>query len=185
MLVCSDVSKDGNKILATMAPDGQPDIYEIDVTSGAKRRITDFGGIDVGGRYVDDESRVVFVSNRLGYANIFKQSLRGSSVMSLVSRGKNNNQCDAYGDMIVFASRETANASGNTFNLYLADSSGNNIYPLTASGENQYPRFSTNGEVVLFVKNVGGSSQIGYINLETKQSELFTLEGKKIQSIDW
>ncbi|MBN2768746.1 MAG: Tol-Pal system protein TolB [Campylobacterales bacterium] len=186
MLVCSDVSKNSEKILATMAPEGQPDIYEINVMNGAKKRITDFGGIDVGGRYVDDESRVVFVSNRLGYANIFKQSLSGSSVVPLISRGKNNNQCDAFEDKIVYASRETSSASsGNTFNLYLANSNGGNIYPLTGSGENQYPRFSTDGKVILFVKNSNNSSQIGYINLETKQSELFSLSGKKVQSIDW
>lgn len=186
MLVCSDVSENGEKILATMAPEGQPDIYEIDVASGAKKRITNFGGIDVGGRYVDDESRIIFVSNRLGYANIFKQSINGSSVVPVVNRGKNNNQCDAFGDKIVYASRETSSASsGNTFNLYLANSSGGNVYPLTASGENQYPRFSMNGKVVLFVKNSRDTSQIGYINLETKQSELFALNGKKVQSIDW
>jgi TolB protein len=103
-----------------------------------------------------------------------------------VNRGKNNNQCDAFGGKIVYASRETSSASsGNTFNLYLANSNGGNIYPLTASGENQYPRFSTNGKVVLFVKNSRDGSQIGYINLETKQSELFSLGGKKVQSIDW
>ncbi len=31
MIVCSDVSKDGNKLLLTMAPDAQPDIYEYNV----------------------------------------------------------------------------------------------------------------------------------------------------------
>jgi len=181
MLVCSDINKNGTKALLTMAPNGQPDIYELDVTTKQTRRLTDFGGIDVGGRYVDDDSSIVFVSNRLGYPNIFRQSLFGSGLTQVVHHGRNNNQVDAYGDKIVYASRE----SSRSFNLYLANLNGSQAYPLTSTGENQFPRFSSNGKVVLFVKQQGSGSAIGYINLETKQSEHFSLGGKKVQSIDW
>ena len=68
MLVCSDVNKNGSKLLLTMAPQGQADIYEVSSSGGSKKRITSFNGIDVNGRYVDNESSIVFVSNRLGYA---------------------------------------------------------------------------------------------------------------------
>jgi len=47
MLACSDVSKDGSKLLLTMAPNSQPDIYIF--SNGQKKRITKFSGIDVGG----------------------------------------------------------------------------------------------------------------------------------------
>lgn len=181
MLVCSDVNSNGTKALLTMAPNGQPDIYELDVATKQTRRLTDFGGIDVGGRYVDDYSGILFVSNRLGYPNIFKKSLFGSGVTQVVHHGRNNNQVDAFGDKIVYASRDAK----RSFNLYLASSSGSGAYPLTSSGENQFPRFSSNGKVVLFVKQQGQGSAIGYINLETKQSEHFSLGGKKVQSIDW
>ena len=50
MLVCSDVSKNGSKILLTMAPEGQADIYEVTVSSRAKQKITSFKGIDVNGK---------------------------------------------------------------------------------------------------------------------------------------
>ena len=186
MIVCSDVKANGSKILVTMAPDAQPDIYEMSASGGSKKRITSFNGIDVSGKYVDNESRIAFVSNRLGYANIFKKSIGGSGVTQVVYRGRDNNALDAYGSKIVYSSRESKNSFGNnSFNLYLISSNGSGRRPLTTTGTNQFPHFSTDGTVVQYIKHRGGSSSIGYINLNSKQSLLFPLGGRKIQSIDW
>lgn len=186
MLVCSDVSKDGSKLILTMAPNGQADIYEFNVASEAKTRITKFNGIDVGGKYVDDESRIVFVSNRLGYANIFKKSIHSGALTQVVYHGRNNNACDAYDGKVVYSSRESKNRFGaNTFNLYLTSSRGGSTRPLTTTGANQFPRFSSDGSVILYIKHRGNGSSIGYTNLASYQSLLFPLSGNKIQSIDW
>ncbi len=186
MMVCSDVSKDGSKLLLTMAPEGQADIYEFDLGSKSKTRITDFKGIDVNGRYIDNEGSVVFVSNRLGYANVFKKSIHGQATSQVVYHGRNNNACDAYGDKIVYSSRESNNAfSNNTFNLYMTSSGSSDTRPLTTTGTNQFPRFSTDGSVILFLKQSGRSSSIGYINLISQQSLLFPFNDRKVQSLDW
>jgi len=186
MLVCSDVSNDGSKLLLTMAPQGQTDIYELSLATKAKKRVTKFKGIDVNGRYVNNEKSVVFVSNRLGYANVFKKSLSSAATSQVVYHGHNNNACDAKGDKIVYASRESNNAfADNTFNLYLSSNSTSNTRPITTTGANQFPRFSTDGSVVLFLKQRGGDTSVGYINLTSFQSLLFPYNGNKIQSIDW
>lgn len=186
MLVCSDVSKDGSKLLLTMAPEGHAEIYELDLASKAKRRVTNFKGIDVNGRYVDDESRIIFISNRLGYANVFKKSIQGGATSQVVYHGRNNNACDAHGDKIVYSSRESSNAFGdNTFNLYLASTGSSDTRPITTTGANQFPRFSTDGSVILFLKQSGRSTSIGYINLASRQSLLFPFNDRKVQSIDW
>jgi TolB protein len=186
MLVCSDVSKDGSKILLTMAPEGHADIYELDLASKSKKRVTKFKGIDVNGRYIDDESKIVFISNRLGYANVFKKSIKSAAASQVVYHGRNNNACDAYGDKIVYSSRESNRAFGdNTFNLYLASSGSSDTRPITTTGSNQFPRFSSDGSVILFLKQRGHSSSIGYINLGSQQSLLFPFNDRKVQSIDW
>lgn len=185
MLVCSDVNKNGSKILLTMAPNGQADIYEMSLSSRSTRRVTNFAGIDVGGKYLNGGSSIAFVSNRLGYANIYKTSLSGGSVTQLVSRGKNNNAVDTNDDKVVYSSRESSSAFGaNSFNLYLTNSSGSSIKVLTTTGINQFPRFSANGDTILYVKHQNNRSSIGYINLASKQNMLFPLGGK-VQSIDW
>jgi TolB protein len=186
MMVCSDVSKNGKKLLLTMAPEGQPDIYELDLSTGSKRRVTRFNGIDVNGKYVDDESRMVFVSNRLGYANIFKKDIHGSAVSQVAYRGRNNNAVDAYGSKIVYASRESSSAFGNnTFNIYLTSTNDTSTRPLTTTGNNQFPHFSSDGNIVQYIKQTDSGSSVGYINLQSRQSLLFPFEGKRIQAIDW
>ncbi|CAA6801198.1 MAG: tolB protein precursor, periplasmic protein involved in the tonb-independent uptake of group A colicins [uncultured Sulfurovum sp.] len=186
MLVCSDVSKDGSKLLLTMAPEGQADIFEFDVATKSKKQITRFRGIDVSGKYVDNESRIVFVSNRLGYANIFKKAIHSSAISQVVYHGRNNNACDAHDGKIVYTSRESKNSFGsNVFNLYLTQSGSSTARPLTSTGANQFPRFSTDGSVLLYLKQHGQRTSIGYTNLNSHQSLLFPFSGKKIQSIDW
>lgn len=186
MVVCSDVSKNGSKLLLTMAPKGQADIYEFSVGSGAKTQITNFNGIDVNGRYSEDESRVIFISNRLGYATVFQKSLYSSAATQVVHHGQKNSACDVHKETVVYSARESNSNSGrNSFNLYLTSLSGSDTRPITSSGSNQFPRFSTDGTVVLFLKQNGGMTSIGYTNILSHQSLLFPFNGQKIQSIDW
>lgn len=186
MIVCSDVSESGSKILVTMAPDGQPDIYEMSSSGGGKRKVTNFNGIDVNAKYVNNESAIVFVSNRLGYANIFKKSLSGGGTSQIVHSGRNNNSCDAYGNSVIYSARESNSAfGGNSFNIYITSSNGSGSRRLTTTGANQFPRFSSDGSVVLFLKQTAHSTSIGYTNLNSKQSLLFPFNGRKVQSIDW
>ena len=39
MLACSDSSSDGNRLLLTMAPYGQADIYEYDTLTNSAKRV--------------------------------------------------------------------------------------------------------------------------------------------------
>ncbi len=73
MAVCSDVSEDGNKLLLTLAPSGQPDIYLYDLVSNEKKRITDYSGIDVNGQFMGSDT-IAFVSNRFGNPIFFQKN---------------------------------------------------------------------------------------------------------------
>ena len=179
MLACSDVSKDGSKLLLTMAPNSQPDIYLF--SNGNLKRLTKFSGIDVGAKFVDNESAFVFVSNRLGSANIFKKSINGGAVTQVVHHGKNNSSCDAFDSQIVYSSKE----GRGVFNIYLASSDGSQVRPLTSGGVNQFPRFSFDGNAIMYIKRDYGGNSIGFINLGANRSELFKLGISRIQSIDW
>ena len=179
MLVCSDVSRDGSRLLLTMAPNGQPDIYEYSV-GGTANKITNFRGIDVNGKYIGDESRIVFVSNRMGRPNIYSKSIGSSSVSKVRQYGNNNSSCDAFDQYILYSVKE-----GGATNIYLGSAYSSYIRPLTSNGSNQLPRFSNNGKVVLYIKQNRGKNSIGYMNLATKESSLYPMINGQIQSIDW
>ena len=186
MLVCSDVRADGQRLLLTMAPQGQPDIYEYTVASGESRRLTDFSGIDVGGKYADEERTLIFISNRLGYPNLFKKPIQGGPISQLVYHGRNNDSCDAFNEKVVYSSRESDNSfGGKAFNLYLTTTDGSYVRPLTSGGINQFPRFSPDGNTVLYIKRGQSGNSIGYIGLNTNMSMLFPLGIQRLQSIDW
>ncbi len=186
MIVCSDVSKDGSKLLITMAPHDQPDIYLYNRYNASKKRITTYKGIDVNGNFVDNESGVVFISERLGYPNIFHTSINGGRAEQMVYHGKNNSSCTTHGNYIVYSSRDAKSDVGRgVFNLYLISTKTDYIRKLTNGGKNMFPRFSDDGESVLFIKESGGVSSLGILRLNANRTFLFPLRVGKIQSIDW
>jgi len=186
MITCSDVNSKYDKLLLTMAPDGQPDVYLYDVKSGDKERLTHYKGIDVSGQFLDDDKRIAFVSERLGSPNVFAQTIGEKAVEQLVFYGKNNNSCSAFRNYIVYTSRETSNAfSQNAYNLHLISTQTEYVRHLTATGVNQFPKFSNDGGAIIFIKHFKRQSALGIIRLKENKSFLFPLKVGKIQSLDW
>jgi len=185
MLVCSDVSADGKKLLLTMAPKGQPDVYEYDTTTKKLQQITTYSGIDVNAQYMAD-GKIAFISNRLGYPNVFATNIVSKATEQMVYVGKSNSSCTAHGNYIIYKARESSNAfSKNTFNLHLISTKTDFIRRLTVTGINEHPLFSRDGGTVLFVKKYKNQSSIGVIRLNQNKNYLFPLAGGDIQSIDW
>ncbi|MEA1915233.1 MAG: Tol-Pal system protein TolB [Campylobacterota bacterium] len=181
MIVCSDVSQDGTKLLLTMAPNAQPDIYEFNTKTKKAKRLTRYSGIDVGAQYVENDTKFVFVSDRLGKPNIFAKGVGSRAIERLVYHGKNNNSATTYKDYIVYTSKEGA----GIFNLNLISTQSDFLRPLTMTGKNQFPKFSADGETIIFTKEVNGRSSLGIIRLNYNKSFLFPLKSGKLQSIDW
>lgn len=186
MLVASDVSSDSKKVLITASPNHQPDIYLYNTISKTKKRLTTYKGIDVGAHFVDDEKRIVFVSDRLKYPNIFAKDIDGRGVERLVYHGSNNSSATTYKDYVIYTSRDRSNEFGTyTFNLYLMSTKSDFLKRLTANGSNQFPKFSKDGESVIFLKTINNKSSIGIIRLNHSKAFTFPLKNGKIQSIDW
>ena len=186
MLVCSDVSKDGSKLLLTMAPKDQADIFLYDTRTRKINKITDYSGIDVNGNFIDNDQRIVFISDRLGYPNVFAQGINDKNVEQMVYHGKNNNSASALNNYIVYSSRENNSEFGrNTFNLYLISTKTDYIRQLTASGENLFPRFAKDEDTIMFIKQYQNNSALGIIRLNANKTYHFELKTGKLQSIDW
>ncbi len=183
MLVASDVSKDGSKLVLTMAPNDQPDIYVYDVKKKVLQRITDYSGIDVNGNFVEDEKKIVFVSDRLSYPNIFIQTIGSNNAEQLVFHGKNNSSVSTYKNYLVYSSREPEQRG--VFNLYLMSTQSDYVRQLTANGKNIFPRFSNDGGSIVYIKYLGEQTALGVIRVNANKSFHFPLKVGRIQSIDW
>lgn len=183
MAVCSDVSEDGKRLLLTLAPTGQPDIYMYENESGNKIRLTDYSGIDVNGQFIGNNA-IAFVSNRMGYPNVYSKNMDGSAVSPLVTYGKDNSSLSSYKNFLVYKARENS-SEGNGFNLHLLSLNSGNIKRLTSNGENDFPRFSPDGEAILYIKQERFRSLVGVIRVGVNKSFAFPLKVGRIQSIDW
>jgi TolB protein len=185
IMICSDVSSDGKKLLLTMAPEGQTDIYLYNVNTKRTKKLTKYGGIDVNGQFMG-KNKIVFVSNRLGKPNIFSKKINSNRVEQMVHYGKSNAACSVFGEYIVYKARESSNVfSKNTFNLHLISTQTDFIRRLTAVGVNEFPRFSVDGDAIIFIKNYKAQSSIGIIRLNHNKNYLFPLKYGKVQSMDW
>jgi len=185
MLVCSDVSRDGKTLLLTMAKHGQPDIYTYNIDTKKYKRETKYGGIDVNAQFMGKD-KIIFISARLGYPNVFSKSLVTDEIEQLVYYGRSNSACSSNGEYIVYKARETSNAfEKNTFNLHLISIKTDFIRRLTATGINEFPRFSKDGDAILFIKNYKNQSSIGIIRLNHNKNYLFPLKYGRVQSMDW
>ena len=186
MVVVSDVSSDGSKLLITASPHGQPDIYLLDLNTKVQTRVTRYKGIDVGAHFIDNDKKIVFVSDRLSRPNIFSKSINGRGIEKLVYHGTNNSSVSTYKNRIVYTSRDkNSEFDKKSFNLFLISTRNDSIKKLTSSGVNQFPKFSNDGESILFIKNSNNKSSIGIIRLNFDKMFLFPLSEGRIQSIDW
>ncbi|MDR0579966.1 MAG: Tol-Pal system protein TolB [Campylobacteraceae bacterium] len=186
MLIVSDVSADEKKLLLTMAPNEQPDIYLYNLETKKLSRITNYRGVDVGGNFVDNEEKVVFISDRLGYPNVFSKKIDDDRVEQMVYVGRNNSSASAHKNYIVYSGRDKASEFGDQiFNLYLISTKTNRIRQLTSTGKNIFPRFSQDGGSVLFIKEYAKESALGIIRLGSNKSFHFPINIGKIQSLDW
>jgi len=158
----------------------------IDLKSGKTTRVTSYKGIDVNAQFIDDDTRVVFVSDRSITPNIFAKSINGGGVEKLVDYGKNNSSCTTNNNYVIFSSKESNNEFGhNTFNLYMISTNTDYVRRLTANGTNQFPKFSSDGESVLYLKQYKNRSSLGILRLQENKSFLFPIKINNIQSIDW
>lgn len=183
MLVASDVSKDGNKILLTMAPSDQPDVHIYDLRTKNLQKITQFSGADVNAQFIDNEKKIVFVSDRLGYPNLFIQTIGANDAKQLVFHGRNNTAVSTYENYLVYSSREPEKRG--VFNIYLMSTQSDYIRQLTANGKNLFPRFSSDGGSIVFIKYLGEQTALGVIRVNANKSFHFPLKLGKILSIDW
>lgn len=185
MMVCSDVNEDGTKLLLTMAKNSQPDIYIYDVLTKKYKRETFYKGIDVGGHFKGTDS-MIFISDRLGYPNVFSKKIGVRDVEQMVYYGNSNSACSTHGQYIVYKARESSNVfSKNSFNLHLISTQTDFIRRLTATGINEFPEFSKDGDAIIFIKNYKAQSSIGIIRLNHNKNYLFPMKYGRLQSMDW
>ena len=149
-------SPDGRWILYSMAVAGNTDIYRIGSGGGGSpQKLTDAPGIDVGGSYSPDGTRVVFESDRSGSQQVYVMNADGSNQRRISFFGGRaaTPEWSPRGDQIAFT-----HIAGD-LRIAVMTPSGGGMRHLTSSWQDEAPTWSPNGRIVQFFRTARNSGE--------------------------
>jgi TolB protein len=145
-------------IALTLAPTGDPDVYTISSESGQIiTRLTKSTGIDTSPAWSPDGSRLAFVSDRSGGAQIYMMNSDGSGVQRVTFQGSSNTDpaWSPDGTKLTYVTRD-----GN-FDVMTCRVDGGGVTRITQSaGDNEDPSWSPDGNYIAFSSTRKGGAHI-------------------------
>ncbi|HYH20857.1 MAG TPA: Tol-Pal system protein TolB, partial [Azospirillum sp.] len=146
-------SPDGNKVIMSMAQNGNTDIYTLDLRTRRSTQLTDGPGIDTAPSYSPDGQRIVFESDRGGSQQLYVMNADGSGVRRL-SFGEGRYGTPVWsprGDLIAFTRQRGSNFA---VGVIRPDGTGERI--LSEAYHVEGPTWAPNGRVLMFFKESPG-----------------------------
>ena len=166
-------SPDGNKVITSMARDGNTEIYTMDLRTRAVTRLTNHPAIDTGPYYSPDGSKIVFESDRSGTQQLYIMDASGEingAPAKRISFGTGRYATPVWsprGDLIAFT---RINSGTFSIGVMRPDGSGERI--LTESFLVEGPTWAPNGRVLMYYRQgrmnadgTGGEPQLWSIDL--------------------
>jgi TolB protein len=149
-------SPDGQWVLYSMAIAGNTDIYKVSAAGGGTPvKLTQSPGIDVGGSFSPDGSKIVFESDRSGSQQLYIMNADGSDQQRISFGGGRyaTPEWSPRGDLIAFTK-----IAGN-FRIGVMSPGGGGERILTDSWQDEAPTWAPNGRVIQFFRTSQGSGQ--------------------------
>ncbi len=151
-------SPDGKWVLYSMAIGGNTDIYRVPAAGGGEaQRLTNTPGINIGGSYSPDGSRIVFESDRSGAQQVYVMNADGSNQQRISFFGGRaaTPEWSPRGDQIAFT------YIAGDFKIAVMSPAGANMRTLTNGWQDEAPTWAPNGRIIQFFrteKNSGRAS---------------------------
>jgi TolB protein len=180
--------KDSNLVLLSAIEDGNSDIYEINISENAARKLTKNPGIDTTPSYSPDAKHIAFSSDRSGSQQIYVMTQDGYSV-SRVSKGSGSYSKPIYspdGKSIAFTKIQAGQ-----FYIGLMASDGTSEKIISSGYLVEGAKWSPNGRYIIFSKKKGpygkdSVPRLWIVDIVTGfEFELPTPEGEGAIDPDW
>ncbi|MBP7830938.1 MAG: PD40 domain-containing protein [Kiritimatiellae bacterium] len=174
-------SPDGKTIVYTSYLRGYPDVYSIDVGSGARKIVANYPGLNTGGAVAPNGRDMALILSRTGNPELFVKS--GGSLTRLTATAQAAEASPAWspdGNRIVYVSDQAG-----TPQLYMISRSGGRGQRLTSRGsENVAPDWGANGWIA-FSSKLGGRYQVCIMNPDTQEIRQITADGADYEDPSW
>ncbi|MCR4282876.1 MAG: Tol-Pal system beta propeller repeat protein TolB [Bauldia sp.] len=148
-------SPDGQKVIMSLQPGSNANIFTLDLRSRRTTRLTDDAAIDTSPSYSPDGAQIVFESDRGGQPQLYVMNADGSNPHR-ITFGQGSYGTPVWsprGDLIAFTRR---NAGQFAIGIIRPDGSGERI--LTEGFHNEGPSWAPNGRVIMFFRNTPGAN---------------------------
>ena len=149
---------DGNRMLMSIANEGNTELYEMDLRSRRMLRLTNHPAIDTSPSYSPDGRQIVFNSDRGGSQQLYVMNADGSGVRR-ISFGKGNYTTPVWsprGDLIAFTK-----STGGKFHIGVMRPDGSNERTITDGWLVEGPTWAPNGRVIMFTREQRGRGPAG------------------------
>ncbi len=170
-------SPDGQKVIMSLQPGSNANIYTMDLRSKRTTRLTDDAAIDTSPSYSPDGSKIVFTSDRGGSPQLYVMGADGSNPKR-ITFGDGTFETPVWsprGDLIAFTRR----AKGQ-FAIGVIKPDGSGMRILTEGFHNEGPTWAPNGRVIMFFRDTPGANggpQLWTIDLTGYNEYRIPLEG--------
>ena len=170
-------SPDGQKVIVSLQPGSNANIYTMDLRSKSTTRLTDDAAIDTSPSYSPDGSKIVFTSDRGGSPQLYVMGSDGSNPKR-ITFGEGTFETPVWsprGDLIAFTRRDKGQFA---IGVIKPDGSGQRI--LTEGFHNEGPTWAPNGRVIMFFRDTPGANggpQLWTIDLTGYNEYRIPLEG--------
>ncbi|MDO6461054.1 Tol-Pal system beta propeller repeat protein TolB [Granulosicoccaceae sp. 1_MG-2023] len=174
-------SPDGKRIAATLSHSGDPEIFVIDVDSGALTQVTRNGAIDTEPAWVDNNT-LVFTSDRSGSPQIYEAAADGGRVTRLTFEGRYNASPAVSSD-----GRSVALVHGGEgrYRIAVIDRPTGLMSIITDGTLDESPSFSPNGGMILYASESGGKGVLGAVSVDGSVRQRITLSEGDVREPAW
>jgi|CXWL01.1.fsa_nt_gi TolB protein len=177
------ISPDGTKVAFSRSQGGNPEIYVADIDGKNLRQLTFSSGIDTNPAWSPTSREIAFTSSRAGSPQIYVMDAEGANPRRITFEGDYNDGAAWNPDGTALAYATRRNKQG--FELALANLVTLESKVLTSGqGSKEAPAFSPDGRKLVFVLNMGSSSQIYVVDVDGSHLTQLTYAGQNTAA-DW
>ncbi|MEL6921813.1 MAG: Tol-Pal system beta propeller repeat protein TolB [Pseudomonadota bacterium] len=170
-------SPDGQRVvMSLLQPDGNSNIYAMDLRNRSTTRLTSSASIDTSPSYSPDSSQIVFESDRGGRQQLYVMSASGGAAQR-ISFGNGSYSTPVWsprGDLIAFTKQ-----SGGQFSIGVMRPDGSGERILTTGFHNEGPTWAPNGRYLMFFRQEAGAGgpQLFQIDLTGRNEQPVPVDG--------
>ena len=146
-------SPDGRKLVVTLSdPDGNLDIYTLDIATRQTQRITTHRAIDTEGSWSPDGRYIYFTSDRSGGPQVYRVSANGGAAERVTFEGSYNARPRISPDGKKLAMVHLQN--GN-YRIAVMDLDRKDLLVLSAGRQDESPSFAPNSDTLIYATRTG------------------------------